>query len=73
MRAHSRQDIRAGDVDLRSMSPDQRERLHGLRCARCGAESPHRPGGYAYGVTRDGGRLGWPVKVCANCPTSTGG
>ncbi|MGW9439593.1 hypothetical protein [Streptomyces sp. NPDC055607] len=72
MRAHAQQDIRAGDVDLSSISADQRERLHGRRCARCGATSPTRPAGYAYSVTRDGGRLGWPVKVCANCPSNVG-
>ncbi|MFF9147534.1 hypothetical protein ACF1BN_22035 [Streptomyces sp. NPDC014861] len=72
MRAHSQQDIRAADVDLRVISHAERDRLHGRACARCGAPSPHRPAGYAFAVGRDGGRLGWPVRVCSNCPTSGG-
>ncbi|MGY3340991.1 hypothetical protein ACVW0K_007184 [Streptomyces filamentosus] len=64
-------DIRASDVDLHALSPTQRDQLHGRTCARCGAPSPHRPAGYAVAAGADGGRLGWPVKVCAHCPTGS--
>jgi hypothetical protein len=50
------------------VSTEQRKRLTGQACARCGSGDGLRPGGHAYTRTSGGGRLGWAVMVCAGCP-----
>lgn len=62
------EDVRAQVHDLASLTPETRLRLAGLACARCGSTETLWPGGHAYTHSPDGGRLGWAVKVCANCP-----
>ncbi|MFR9676897.1 hypothetical protein [Streptomyces sp. TR02-1] len=63
-------DIRAATIDLAAgTTADLRRRLRGQACAACGQTGPLRPGGHAYTLGRDGGRLGWPVRVCPTCPT----
>ncbi|GGV89878.1 hypothetical protein GCM10015535_44750 [Streptomyces gelaticus] len=61
-------DLRTEVHDLIALTPETRLRLAGLACARCGSTESLRPGGHAYTHSPDGGRLGWTVKVCANCP-----
>lgn len=61
-------DVRALDLDGRHLTADQRERLHGRACARCGGRDGLRPAGYAYVLMR-GSRYGYPVRVCGGCPT----
>jgi len=61
-------DIRAEVLDHLSMTAEQRYRLAGHACARCGRRDGLRPGGMAR--VRSGpdgkGRLGYPVRVCAD-------
>jgi hypothetical protein len=64
------EDVRAQIHDLASLTPEIRLRLAGLACARCGSTEALRPGGHAYTNSPGGGRLGWAVKVCANCPVN---
>lgn len=62
-------DVRVGLLDPLALTADQAARLHGQRCARCGSAANLRPGGYAYTSSgNDGGRLGWAVKLCSDCP-----
>lgn len=60
----STKDVRVGDLDPIRLTPEQDARLHGHKCARCGASGPLRPGGHAYTTSEGAGRLGWPVNVC---------
>ncbi|MEU9535824.1 hypothetical protein AB0D00_26390 [Streptomyces sp. NPDC048213] len=59
-------DVRTTVLDPLTVTDEQDERLHGLRCARCGATGPLRAGGHAYTSSEGFGRLGWAVKVCAD-------
>jgi hypothetical protein len=61
-------DVRAVDLDGRSLTPEQQTRLRGSACARCGSRTGLRPGGWAYALMR-GGRYGYQVRVCGSCPT----
>lgn len=61
-------DIRTTVLDPLALTPAVRQRLAGLACARCGGTDELRPGGHAYTRGRNGGRLGWTVRVCAGCP-----
>jgi hypothetical protein len=61
-------DIRVGVRDPLLLSPEEWRRISGLACASCGSCARLRPGGHAYTLTGDGGRLGWAVRVCAQCP-----
>lgn len=61
-------DIRDQVLDSANMRPAHADALHGLACARCGSTTGLRPGGYSYTRCREGGQLGWPVRVCGDCP-----
>lgn len=62
-------DVRATVLDPLQVTAEQDARLHGRACARCGSTFALRPGGYAYTSSgTKGGRLGWAVKLCADCP-----
>ncbi|GAA3663652.1 hypothetical protein GCM10022420_048210 [Streptomyces iranensis] len=67
-------DVRAKVLDLLHITPEQDRRLSGQACARCGATDGLHQGGFAYTASGpDGqGRLGWPVKVCQDCPADPG-
>ncbi|WP_318808568.1 hypothetical protein [Streptomyces scabiei] len=68
------EDVRATVLEALSLTPRQRQQVHGLMCARCPRTDGLRPAGYAY--TRrgpqDSGRLAWPVRVCPD-HRNTGG
>lgn len=61
-------DVRVGELDGRQLTPEQRDRLHGAACARCGSRDGLRPAGHAYVLMR-GTRHGYGVSVCDGCPT----
>ncbi|MFD3923084.1 hypothetical protein [Streptomyces sp. NPDC058595] len=61
-------DVRALELDGWQLTSEQRDRLHGNACARCGGRSGLRPAGYAYVLMR-GSRHGYGVSVCGGCPT----
>lgn len=61
-------DIRGGVLDSLSLTHSDNAALHGLACARCRGTAGLRPGGFAYTLCREGGCLGWPVRVCGACP-----
>ncbi|WP_406494841.1 hypothetical protein OG936_13575 [Streptomyces sp. NBC_00846] len=63
-------DLRTEVLDLLSLTPEARLCLAGLACARCGSTEALRPGGHAYTRSPGGGRLGWAVQVCMNCPAN---
>ncbi|MFF5491514.1 hypothetical protein [Streptomyces virginiae] len=65
-------DIRARTHDPLALTPRQRAQLRGELCARCGSQNVTQAAGYAY-VQSGPGRLGRPVRVCANCPSNVGG
>lgn len=60
------EDVRAVVHDFLRMTQEQKRRLDGNACARCGRRDGLRPGGMAY--VRSGpdgtGRLGYRVRVC---------
>lgn len=60
-------DVRSSVLDPLSTTPEQKARLRGHACARCGSRQGLRPAGYAYTASEGNGRLGWPVKVCESC------
>ncbi|MER7069302.1 hypothetical protein G3I57_13145 [Streptomyces albidoflavus] len=62
-------DIRTKDLDAAALTPSDAAALEGRACARCRSPKGLRPGGHAYTTSERAGRLGWPVKVCATCPT----
>lgn len=65
--AAAAEDVRAHDHHG-LLSPEGEARLQATACACCGSTNRRlRPGGYAYRWLR-GGRLGYAVKVCPNCP-----
>jgi hypothetical protein len=61
-------DIRVDPPEVGSITREITPRLHGEACARCGTTEGLRDGGWAHTPIRDGGVLGWRVKVCRNCP-----
>lgn len=65
-------DVRGAVLNPLSITAEQRARLRGQKCARCGAPGGLRPGGYAYTTSEGAGRLGWPVRVCSSCPANWG-
>ncbi|KMS74187.1 hypothetical protein ACM01_14785 [Streptomyces viridochromogenes] len=62
----STEDVRAEVLDPLRMTQEQKRRLDGAACARCGRQDGLRPGGMARVLSGpDGtGRLGYPVRVC---------
>jgi hypothetical protein len=67
MTLHTPDDLRTQPLDLLQLTPEARVRLAGLACAKCGATENLQRGGYAYTRNRDGGLLGWAVRVCEGC------
>lgn len=62
-------DVRGIVLDPLSVTAEQDARLHGQKCGRCGSTSELREAGYAYTASGTaGGRLGWPIRLCTNCP-----
>ncbi|WP_189852380.1 hypothetical protein [Streptomyces omiyaensis] len=64
-------DIRDAVHDPTRLTAAQREQLHALTCATgCGARDLVHDGGHAYVASgTDGGRLGYAVRLCAQCAT----
>ncbi|MPY49002.1 hypothetical protein [Streptomyces acidicola] len=60
-------DLRTGTHDPLCLPYESWRRLYGLACVRCGGGRGLRPGGHAYTQHLDGGRLGWAVRICADC------
>lgn len=67
MAPHTPKDLRTGLLDILCLTAEDRLRLAGLACARCGGTDTLLPGGHAYTRSPDGTRLGWAVKTCAPC------
>ncbi|MFD4020644.1 hypothetical protein [Streptomyces sindenensis] len=61
-------DVRGTVLDPLTLTAEQNDRLHGLKCARCGTVGRLRLAGYAYTTSGNGGRLGWPLRLCPECP-----
>ncbi|MEV7535449.1 hypothetical protein [Streptomyces hydrogenans] len=62
-------DIRNAVHNPTNLTATQRDQLHALSCATgCGSRDLIHDGGYAYVASgNDGGRLGYAVRICANC------
>ncbi|MFD8146127.1 hypothetical protein [Streptomyces sp. NPDC059708] len=66
-------DVRGKVLALAATTASETARLRGEECARCGSRHGLRSGGYAYTSSPTAGRLGWPVRVCPNCPPNWSG
>lgn len=64
-------DLRSQTFDPLVLSAEATRRLNGKACVCCGATTGLRDAGHAYTQSgSQGGRLGWAVRACGDCPAT---